>query len=194
MTETRETYGRAPWPRPEELDDAQRAYYDAIVSSPRRREEVMDDQGRLLGPFNARLLDPAVGAAIQAHGAALRFHSTLTDREREFVILTVARAERSDHEWHIHSDVALRLGVTEGELGCIGSSDPHWTADPGEVACLELARELLDTADLSDETFARGVAALGQAKVFDVVSLVGHYRDTALALRVWRVPAHPAGA
>jgi 4-carboxymuconolactone decarboxylase len=181
-------YGRAPWPRPDELDAAQRAYYDAVAGSPRSGHEVMDDQGRLLGPFNARLLDPPVGTAIQAVGAALRFGSTLTDREREFVILSVARAEKSGHEWRTHAAVALRAGVTEGELACIGSPDPHWTADPGEVACLELARELLDTADVSDATFDRTATVLGLPKVFDVVSLVGHYRDTALALRVWRVP------
>jgi alkylhydroperoxidase family enzyme len=189
MTAEGPPYGRAPWPKPDELDPAQRAYYDSVVNSPRRRHEVMDDEGRLLGPFNARLLDPAVGTAIQAHGAALRFHSVLTDREREFVILTVARAEKSEHEWSIHAEVALGLGVTEGELACIGADDPHWTSDPSEVACLELARELLDSADVSDASFERAASVLGVAKIFDVVSLVGHYRDTALALRVWRVPS-----
>ncbi len=194
MTADGSAYGRAPWPRPEELDAAQRAYYDAVAGSPRRGHEVMDDQGRLLGPFNARLLDPPVGNAIQAVGAALRFGSTLTDRERELVILSVARAERSGHEWRTHAEVALRAGVTEGELACIGAPDPHWTADPGEVACLELAAELLETSDVTDATFDRTAAVLGLSKVFDVVSLVGHYRDTALALRVWRVPGDAADA
>ncbi|HWB36113.1 MAG TPA: carboxymuconolactone decarboxylase family protein [Rugosimonospora sp.] len=186
-------YGRAPWPTPDELDPAQRAYYDAIVNSPRSRDEVMNAEGRLLGPFNARLLDPPVGTAIQGVGAALRFRSVLTDREREFVILTVARAEDSDFEWRAHREVALRIGITEGELGCIGAADAHWTPDPGEVACLELARELLETADISDDSFARAAEVLSLPKIFDVVSLVGHYRHTALALRVWRVPADPAG-
>jgi 4-carboxymuconolactone decarboxylase len=184
-----ERYGRAPWPRPDELDAEQRAYYDELVASPRHREEIMDDQGRLRGPFNARLLDPAVGRATQAEGAALRFNSTLTDRERELAILTVARHENSAFEWQAHLAVGLRVGLTEGEVASIGASTSAWLTDDGERECVDLTRELLETHDLTDASFERGVETVGMAKVFDIISIVGHYQHTALALRVWRVPA-----
>ncbi len=62
---TRDFHGRLPWLRPDELDEEQRAYYDRLLSGPRDRDTVVDEHGRLHGAFNARLLDPAVGTAIQ---------------------------------------------------------------------------------------------------------------------------------
>ncbi len=32
---------------------------------------------------------------------------------------------------------------------------------------------------------------IGTVALFDIVSLVGHYLHTALALRVWQVPLRP---
>lgn len=69
---TEEPHGRLPWLRPGDLDDEQREYYDRLLNSPRDRASYVDDQGRLHGAFNARLLDPPVGTAIQRLGAALR--------------------------------------------------------------------------------------------------------------------------
>jgi 4-carboxymuconolactone decarboxylase len=180
-------YGRAPWPSPDELDEAQLSYYRALTASPRRRDELMDAEGRLIGPFNARLLDPCVGTAIQAVGAALRFHCALSTRERELVILSVAHAEGSEYEWSAHVVEARKAGLTDPEIEAVRKGRST-TWQPSEVVCVELANELITTDDVNDESFARAEATIGATKIFDVVSIVGHYRHTALALRVWRVP------
>lgn len=181
------THGRAPWPAPDQLDDAQRAYYEALTAGPRRPGALTDSKGRLVGPFNAHLLDPAVGTALQSVGAALRFGSAMSARERELVILTVADAESSSYEWKAHTAEALRVGLSETDFDQVSQGGwGEWSES--EMACVELARELLATADVADESFDRMVAVIGTAKIFDVVTLVGYYRLMALALHVWRVP------
>ena len=44
---------------------------------------LVDDQGRLQGPFNAMLFHPAIGMALQELGRALRFSGELPPRARE---------------------------------------------------------------------------------------------------------------
>lgn len=187
MTEN-ERHGRLHWFRPEELDDEQRAYYDRLLATPRDKNHLVDEHGRLEGAFNARLLDPQVGTAIQEVGSALRFFAKLTDRQKEIVILSVAAYERSDYEWHGHTPSAVRAGLTLDELEHIRTGSPAPTLSEDEQIARRVAAELLSTRDLSDETFGEASMKLGLPELFDVISLVGHYQHTAMSLRAWRVP------
>ena len=67
---------------PADLDEAQRAVYDAITGGPRASQAgtvpITDDAGRLLGPFAVMLLTPEVGNAMQQVGAKIRFAAALT--------------------------------------------------------------------------------------------------------------------
>src|SRR5262245_65371111 len=101
-----------------EMDDAQRRVHDAIANGPRRGQHqqgtvpIMDDAGRLLGPFAVMLLTPRVGAPLQEVGAALRFATTLTDRERELGILAVAAVNQCGFEWRAEEAAARQLEIT----------------------------------------------------------------------------------
>lgn len=85
---------RIPRPTPDELDAEQHRLYEAITSGSRAggpgSAELTDEDGRLAGPFNAMLLNPPVGDALQRLGAAVRYRGRLTDRAREVAILAVA--------------------------------------------------------------------------------------------------------
>jgi 4-carboxymuconolactone decarboxylase len=181
-------YGRLRWFSPDELDGEQKQYYDRLFSGPRKPSMVADEEGRLLGAFNARLLDPKVGTAIQEFGAALRYGTSLTARERELVILTVARFERCDYEWNSHLGVAKDGGLTEHELDGIRDDGEVATFSAVETMIRRVARALLVDRDLSDELFEEAERVIGDVRIFDVISIVGHYQHTALAIRVWRVP------
>ena len=180
-------YGRAKWFSPDELDEVQARYYTDLTSGP-RGARVVSPEGRLMGAFNARLLDPKVGNAIQQLGAILRFETNLSGREREFVILETANSERCNFEWSGHADLARKHGATEEELQAIldGTDVPTFT--PEERVLRELAQSLIVDRDVSDDLFARADAIVGQPKIFDTISLVGYYQNTAVALRAWRVP------
>jgi hypothetical protein len=67
---------------------------------------ITDSDGRLLGPFAVMLLSPEVGNAVQQVGAKIRFSTTLTGRERELAILSVAGVLRSDFERLAHEPAA----------------------------------------------------------------------------------------
>lgn len=171
---------------PGELDDAQRALYEAITSGPGRAVPLTDELGRLMGPFAVMLLTPELGEAVQQVGARIRFATALSGRQRELAILTVAGELRSDFERLAHLPVALRAGLTGAQLDAVlAGQAAEGLAAEEELAC-RLARRMIREHGLSDDDYAAGTAGLGQARLAELTWLVGYYSALALALAVFR--------
>ena len=189
-------HGRLPWPTPEELDDARRAVYDAIAGGPRaagpQAFRLTDPDGRLEGPFNAMLVSPGVGHALQDLGAAVRYRTSLSDRAREIAILALAALRRSDFEWYAHERVGRRAGLTDEELAALLAGADPASLSSDEALLLRTTRLLATAGDLDDGAFAAAEEELGREQLAELVVLVGYYDLLALSLRVWRTPL-PAG-
>lgn len=176
--------------------DEQAALFDRIAGSERpdqkpRLPRVGPDNA-LEGPFNAMLLSPALGNAMQDLGAQVRFKSTLSDRCREITILTVAAAYDSAYERYAHEDIGRAVGLTPAEIDALATGGTDAFADPVEFAVARTALALARDRDLDDEQYAAAVAVLGERTLFELVVLAGYYAAVALQLRVFRVTP-PAG-
>jgi 4-carboxymuconolactone decarboxylase len=176
---------------PATLDDEQRDVYDAVAGGPRAAGpqlfRLVDAAGGLEGPFNAFLLQPRLGLALQAVGSAVRYETSLPDRAREIAILVVAVHRDSAFEWHAHEAVGRHVGLTDGELEALRHHDYDTLVDDAERLLARTAHQLLETGDLDDETYAAAVETIGQAQLFELLTLVGYYDTLALQLRVFRV-------
>jgi 4-carboxymuconolactone decarboxylase len=183
---------RIPRLRPDRLDPAQRALYDTISGGPRatgpQHFALTDADGGLLGPFNALLLSPELGGALQGVGAAVRFAAHLTPRVREAAILLVAAAEDSAFERHAHEAVGRAVGLTDDELGALRAGGLPPGADADEAAHLRVVQALIE-GDVDDALWAGDADRIGPRAVFELSTLVGYYRTLALQLRVFRVGA-----
>jgi len=175
---------------PATLREEQRRVYEAIVGGPRAEQSsfgVIDQQGRLLGPYNAMLHSPSVGMSLQDLGAAVRFRTTFSPREREIAILLVAVHWRSDYIWYVHERAARDAGLSESELAALRvGADPALT-DNCERAIYTAMVNLTQAADLRDDIYAESVSELGHATLVELITLVGYYTMLALQLRVFRV-------
>ncbi len=183
---------RLPKLAPSALDDEQRALYDAITGGRRAQGpqvfRLADPEGRLEGPFNAFLLQPRLGSALQALGSSVRYDTGLGDRCREIAILVVAAHWRSDFEWYAHEAVARSVGLTDAELAAI--RDGRYAELAGREALVaRTVAALLTRGDLEDAEYREAVEHLGPAGLFELLTLVGYYATLALQLRVFRVPA-----
>ncbi len=181
---------------PAELSHEQRSLYDAITQGPRARGTQLfaltDAEGRLEGPFNALLLSPDVGTALQELGSAIRYKTALSDRAREIAILELAAIRRADFEWFAHERVGRAAGLTDEELTAIRRRKKAPSLDPAEALVRKVVRALLGERDLGRATFDEAREVLGERALMDLISLVGYYDGVALSLRVWRAPL-PAG-
>ncbi|GGT01219.1 carboxymuconolactone decarboxylase family protein [Nonomuraea spiralis] len=189
---------RLPGLPPEDLDDAQAEVYRAITGGPRAAGPqvfpLTDELGRLRGPFNAMLLSPPVGGALQALGAAVRYGSALSGRVREMAILVVAAHWGSDFERAAHEAVGRACGLSEAELTALREGRPPDLADTAERAAVHAARELAGAGALSEEDYRAVTAAIGERGLFELTTLVGYYATLALQLRVFAGEPTPDAA
>lgn len=185
--------GRLPLLAPETLDDEQRVVYDAVAGGPRAGGpfRVVDDQGRLAGPFNAMLHAPGIGQALQQLGSALRFSGRLPARTRELVICAVAAHWDSEYEWYAHSRVAASVGVTPSELASLREHRTPAGLLPEEEAALALCVALLRDRAVDDDVHAAALMHHGNAGLVELVVLVGYYQALAGLLATADVPAPP---
>jgi 4-carboxymuconolactone decarboxylase len=150
---------------PEELTAQQRELYEAIAGGRRAQEAqlfpLVDDAGRLRGPFNAMLLSPALGGPLQAVGAAVRYAGQLT--ERELAISAVAARWASDFEWSSHEAIARHIGLSDEEIEAVRADIAPPLADPREAAVVAWTRELADAWMADDAAYGGAQAALGLA-------------------------------
>jgi 4-carboxymuconolactone decarboxylase len=189
---------------PSSLDGEQRALYDAIAGGRRAQGpqlfRLTDADGCLEGPFNAFLLQPRLGSALQALGSAVRYQTGLGDRCREIAILVVAAHWGSEFEWYAHEAVGRAAGLGDDELTAIRAlvTDPapdgRRDGAPGPLAGRDavVARTtaaLAARGDLDDAEYREAAGQLGPDGLFELLTLVGYYATLALQLRVFRVPA-----
>ena len=183
---------RLPRFEPPALDAEQRSLYDAIAGGRRAQGpqlfRLADTDGRLEGPFNAFLLQPRLGSALQALGSAVRYDTGLDDRCREIAILVVAAHWRSDFEWYAHEAVGRAAGLGDAELAALREGR-HAELAGRESVVARTAAALVTRGDLDDAEYGEAVGQLGPAGLFELLTLVGYYATLALQLRVFRVPA-----
>jgi len=177
---------------PAELSPDQRRLYDAITQGPRARGPQLfaltDASGGLEGPFNALLLSPDVGTALQELGSTIRYKTALSDRAREIAILELAAIRRSDFEWFAHERIGRSAGLSDDELSAIRRGKKAPSLDGSEALVRKVVRALLGDRDLKRATFDEAHTVLGARALMDLISLVGYYDGIALSLRVWRTP------
>lgn len=177
---------------PESLDPEQRRVYAAIAGGRRAQGpqlfQLVDRDGGLEGPFNAFLLQPRLGLALQEVGSAVRYETSLSDRAREIAILVVSAHWSSSFEWYAHEAVGRHVGLTDDELDAVRTA--RWDAFDGvERVVAATTHRLTVDGDLDDDDYRAAVDALGEPGLFELLTLVGYYAALALQLRVFRVEA-----
>lgn len=180
--------GRAPWISAGPLDHDQQVLVTRIASSWSGAVGVapIDPEGRLTGPFDLLVASPTVGTGMLDATESFQ-HSSLSIAERELVILVVAAVEEAPFMWAGHQPVALRAGISRdaADAMAVGTTPD---VDGGLALIHRVARQLVATGDLDDETWNDAERELGWRRVNEIVWLVGVYRAFALAMRVARTP------
>ena len=182
---------RLPRLVPAELDPDQRAVYDAIAGGRRAQGPqlfpLVDADGGLAGPYNAYLVQPRLGFALQALGAAVRYETSLSDRAREIAILVTAVHADAAFEWYAHEAIGRHAGLTDDELDALRTGRFAVFADEIEQATAVTAHALCARGDLDDDEYRRAADLLGESGVFELLTLTGYYLALATQLRVFRV-------
>jgi 4-carboxymuconolactone decarboxylase len=166
------------------LDDAQRAFVEALQSGPRGKLG-------LVGPFGVWARSPKVGTAIQALGAVARFESALPEDAKEVAICTVGAHYRAKFEFGAHGPMAIAAGVPETVVEAIRTGAAPSFADDAQAMAYRVAQSLLVQHRLDSDTYDQALALFGESTLIELVTLVGYYGLVSLTLNAFEVPLAP---
>lgn len=184
------TMSRIPLLPPDSLTPEQKQLYDNITGDKRRqaaRRFKAPEGGPLTGPFNALLYSPKLGDAIQKLGASLRFESSLPGHLRELAILIAGRHWRANYEWFAHAPIAAREGLDEAVIAAVKKGEAPGAAPDDVTSVHRFVTELIHTQRVSDETYAKTKALVGEQGVVELIAIIGHYTLIAGLLNVFQV-------
>jgi len=151
------------------------------------------ERGGMNGPFNVLLRSPEMGDLAQKLGAQLRFHSTLTAKQRELAIIITARYWTAQYEWTAHRQLALKAGISPAVADAIAAGKRPPSLEPDQEVVYNFCNEMLHTKQVSDGTYKAAVDKLGERGVVDLTALVGYYQFVSMILNLDRYPL-PDGA
>jgi alkylhydroperoxidase family enzyme len=128
---------------------------------------------------------PELARALFTFNAHLLWSSSLSDRDRELVILRVAAVRDAEYEFaqHVVQGRSAGLSGTEIERVVAGPTEPGWTDD--EVALLAAVDELLADARIGDATWTALSSRRDTRQMMDLVFTVGAYELLAMAFRTF---------
>jgi len=166
----------------DQMTPEQRKAAEGILAGPR---------GAIRGPFNTLLRSPDLADRVQRVGEYLRFSATMPARLKEFAILITARHWDAQFEWFAHYPLAMKGGLDPQIAEDLRQGRRPTGMKEDEAAVYDFATELRTTRRVSDATYARAKAALGEQGVVDLIGISGYYDLVSMVLNVADVPLPP---
>ena len=170
---------------PEKWTDAQRE----VIS-----QAFPGSTSSLTGPYGAWLRSPQVMRGRRIVGAyLLGYEGVLPPKLTEIAVLMSARHWTSQFIWRAHTRLALEAGVGPDLMQAIaeGRRPPDMAED--EAMIYDFCDELFRNQSISDATYARALAMIGEQGIVEAVAAIGHWASNAMMMNAARVPL-PAGA
>ena len=150
----------------------------AIMAGPR---------GGLRGPFEAWLRSPLLADRAQKLGEYCRFNSSLPKDLSELAIILAGKHWKSQYEFWAHARLAREAGLSAEVIEAVRLGDaPPFTKDSERVV-YDFVTEYFATNRVSDTTYGRAKAAVGEAGVVDLIGVVGYYGIVSMTLNVFEV-------
>ena len=176
-------------PRLPELDPATlspegKRVHDAIASGPR---------GLVQGPLRVWLTSPGLADKAQALGAFCRYGTSLPTRLSELAILVTGAYWKAGFEWHVHAPIAIEAGLDTAAVETIRTGGAPHFEKADEAAVYGFAHELLATRRVSEGTYRKAVAELGERGTVDLVGVLGYYGLISMTINAFEVPV-PEGS
>jgi 4-carboxymuconolactone decarboxylase len=170
---------RLPDLAPEKMSPAQRKVHDAIVAGPR---------GVVQGPLKVWLNSAELASRAQELGAFCRYHTSLPKRLSELAIIITGAYWKAGFEWFVHAPEAIRAGIDPAAVEAIRAGLEPDLTKADEAALYAFTRELLERRHVSDATYKRAVAELGEAATVELVGILGYYALISMTIVAFEVP------
>ena len=186
--------GRLPLYDREALEPAQEELFDWLMNKAVPWAEGAGfqagiDSGQLIGPFNPALLTPAISKAFMDFVLVEHENTSLSQRAREVVILTVGAAWQAPYELYAHCAVGRHVGLSDDEVRMLAEGGLPKNLSDTESAAHRVARALSVEHHLDDAVYREAEKLLGPNGIMDAVILTGIYHTVCAILNAFAIPA-----
>ena len=147
------------------------------------------DDGRLIGPFNVVLESPELGSSFLQFQDAEAKMTSLTERVRQIVILTVGSVWKAPYELYAHAAVARTAGLPEEAIEKLAKGEVATGLPEREKLAQQFTRQLALERTVSQDLFDQAKDAFGVQGLVDIVFLAGCYETVCSLLNTFAVPA-----
>jgi 4-carboxymuconolactone decarboxylase len=177
---------RIPFVNPEDVQENERAAYDAFVKARGSRPTA--------GPYALLLHMPEVAQRLESLRLLLRDEASLSQKLQELVMLTVAREMDCAYIWQAHAAAAREIGLRGDIVDNLREKRPLTSLEPDEQNAVDFTRELLQKRKVSKATFDRTSASLGQRGTLALTNLIACYATLAYVMNAYELeaPTHAA--
>jgi len=123
---------------------------------------------------------------LMSFGGSLLSSLTLPGRDRELLVLLVARLQSCEYEWVHHAPIAMELGAGAEAIAALEALDLVGPFDERDRAILEFGRQIVLTSDADDVAFDRAKRFLSDRELVEAVLTIGYYMTMCRVLKVAR--------
>ena len=185
--------GRLPLLAEGDLSAAQKQLYRRMRThqvpwSDRHNIEGMTGDGRLIGPYNPLLYSPGVGAGFLDFEAAEDQSTSLDERTRQVVILSVGSVWHADYEIYAHTAVAHQAGLSDEAIRALRNGQPANELTGKEKLAQAYALQLTSEHSVDATLYGKAESAFGRQGLVDITLLIGRYLTVSALLNAFDIP------
>jgi 4-carboxymuconolactone decarboxylase len=186
--------GRLPLADPAALSPAQREIFDRMATrivpwaNDAQFQSVAED-GRLIGPFNPALLNPAIAAPFLDLQFAEQLHTSLSARVREIVILAVGAVWQAEYELYAHLALARKAGLSDDAARAVAAGRLPDGLSDNELIALRLTQQLSTHHRIDESLYREAENSFGTKGLIDIAFLIGIYHSVCATLTMFAIPA-----
>jgi AhpD family alkylhydroperoxidase len=150
---------------------------------PRHPQPKREDRPRALNTLGTLAHHPALARAYLTFSGHVIMATTLSERQRELLVLRVATRRACAYEWAQHVFMGRDAGLTDEEIARVafGPDAPYWSQL--DAALLRAVDELVADGSISDATWAILTAHLDHQQLLDLIFTIGSYEVLAWMMR-----------
>ena len=143
------------------------------------------------GPYNPLLRSPVLGQRMFDLLHYLRWETSVPLKLNEFAILIIGRQWRSQVEWFAHAPLAIKAGLSPDIVAELKANKRPANMPAEEAAVYDFVTELATKHEVSDDTFSRAKALLGEQQIVDLTAVAGTYIAVAMQLAMSEASVPP---
>jgi 4-carboxymuconolactone decarboxylase len=144
--------------------------------------------GRWIGPFNPLLLSPVLSRAFLHLQSVEKMGTSLSERVRQVVILTVGAVWGCDYERYAHAAAAREAGLSSAAIEALSAGRTSEYLKGDDDVARRFALALAAEHRVNDALFEEARQTFKERGVLDLIILAGCYDLVSSLLNAFEIP------